>query len=233
MHIRLAAPSCVLPARVGPNCLALASMVREVGLMLLETKDCLEYDDLDLPQSLAALDLSYHAHLPVDLPWELGVGNVALTLRTLVDKVAFLNPWGYVLHPPDFKDLAGLCTAWPEARHLCLENIRGQNLHSVWQVIREYNLGVCLDVGHLVSYGQQEMLRLPGFFEHVRIMHVYGGECASGHLSLEHLDQALLRDLLFQVGSCVLVVELFAWDTWMHSVSLLRSWLEKWGIDFD
>jgi hypothetical protein len=100
MRFRLAAPSCVIPDRVGPNCRRLSSLVGEVGLMLLETRGCLDYDERDLPGDLSALGLSYHAHLPLDLPWAEGPGAVADAICALEQKIAFLCPRGYVLHPP-------------------------------------------------------------------------------------------------------------------------------------
>lgn len=233
-HFRLAAPSCVLPAHIAPNCEALASEVREIGLMLLETSGCLAYSSEDLPASLTKMGLTFHAHLPVDLPWQSGVAHVKSVLCALYDKVAFLKPWGYVLHPPELAYLASLCTAEPErACLLCLENTHAGDLVELWPLIREYGLGVCLDVGHLVSYRQWNMLKLPGFFEHVRIMHVYGGEEKSGHLGLEHCDPVLLNDLLLAGCPRVLVVELFSWDTWIQSLRLLQSWLTQWGMTFD
>jgi hypothetical protein len=68
--------------------------------MLLETRGCQDYDAHDLPPDLPDLGLRYHAHLPVDLPWELGPRAVSDALSVLEQKIAFLYPCGYVLHPP-------------------------------------------------------------------------------------------------------------------------------------
>ena len=233
---RLAAPSCVIPDRVGPNCVALASLVREVGLMLLETKGCLDYDERDLPPELSGLGLSYHAHLPLDLPWEQGADAVALALCDLERKIAFTRPWGYVLHPPRPRDLEDLLRLHPRlGPGLCLENIRGQDLASVWNQITAHDLGICLDLGHLVSYGQEGLLARPGVFERIRVMHVYGGESAAGHAGLDQLpDPDLLRHVLERLTRpCVLVVEIFRGDEFARSLALLRSWLDAWGMDCD
>ena len=45
MRWKLGAPSCVIPDSVGANCHALAGLVDEVALMLLETRACLDYDE--------------------------------------------------------------------------------------------------------------------------------------------------------------------------------------------
>lgn len=233
---RLAAPSCVIPDRVGPNCRVLAPLVNEVALMLLETRGCQEYDDRDLPPDLPELGLAYHAHLPVDLPWANGSEAVGDALLLLEQKIAFLGPRGYVLHPPAPGGLTGLLRLRPElSTSLCLENTRQGDLRDIWDEIGGLDLGVCLDVGHMVSYGQECILQLPGFLDRVRMLHVYGGESPSGHAGLDRLaDPGMLRDILRRVRrDCVLVVEIFRLDELVNSLNLLRSWLGAWGMEHD
>lgn len=236
MRFRLAAPSCVIPDRVGPNCRALSPLVREVALMLLETSGCLDYDERDLPPDLPALGLTYHAHLPLDLPWRDGSKAVADVIWALEQKIAFLCPRGYVLHPPAPGQLSGLLAHRPDlASLLRLENTAHGDLTGIWDEITALNLGVCLDVGHMVSYGQDGMLSLSGFFDRVRMLHVYGGESKRGHAGLDQLpDPGLLRDILRRVrADAVLVVEIFSLDELERSLDLLRSWLLRWGMEHD
>lgn len=236
MRFRLAAPSCVIPDRVGPNCRKLSPLVREVALMLLETPGCLDYDERDLPPDLPALGLTYHAHLPLDLPWRDGSKAVADVILALEQKIAFLCPRGYVLHPPAPGQLSGLLAHRPElANVLRLENTLHGDLTGIWGEITALNLGICLDVGHMVSYGQEGMLSLSGFFDRVRMLHVYGGESKRGHAGLDQLpDPGLLRDILRRVRpGAVLVVEIFSLDELERSLDLLRSWLSQWGMEYD
>ena len=95
--------------------------------MLLETAGCLAYDEKDLPLDLPSLGLSFHAHLPLDLPWDAGAGGVSATILSLEEKIAFLRPRHYVLHPPRAGQLAGLLSLRPEiSARLCLENKIGR-----------------------------------------------------------------------------------------------------------
>ncbi|MDY0226846.1 MAG: cobamide remodeling phosphodiesterase CbiR [Desulfomicrobium apsheronum] len=236
MRFRLAAPSCVIPDRVGPNCRALSSMVGEVALMLLETRGCLEYDELDLPADLPGLGLGYHAHLPLDLPWKDGPAAVGDVIFALEQKIAFLRPRGYVLHPPEPGDLSGLLRHRPGlSSKLWLENTREGDLCKLWDEIGALGLGVCLDVGHMVSYGQERVMDLPGFFERVRILHIYGGESERGHAGLDRLpDPNQLRDILLRLkGDETLVVEIFSLEELGRSLNLLQSWLLGWGLHHD
>lgn len=236
MKFSLAAPSCVIADRVGPNCRVLSELVGEVALMLLETEGCLVYDSQDLPADLAAAGLRFHAHLPVDLPWDKGTDAVLAKLKGLEQKIAFLQPRGYVLHPPAPGDLEVLLQVRPDlAAVLCLENTAHSDLAEVWDLIAASNLGVCLDLGHLLSYGQEGILGYHGLFERIRVMHVYGGESVHGHAGLHALpDPLLLRGILEQIRQdCVLVVEIFHLDEFRSSLDLLRSWLDAWGFDHD
>lgn len=236
MGFRLAAPSCVIPDRVGPNCRVLSTLVREVALMLLEAQGCLDYDERDLPPDLPVLGLACHAHLPLDLPWEDGPQAVAGVISGLEQKIAFLGPRGYVLHPPAPGLLSGLLACRPDlASRLWIENTGLSDLTEVWDEMGALGLGVCLDVGHMVGYGQERIMRLPGFFDRVRILHVYGGESRRGHEGLERLpDPEMLRGILRQVrGDETLVVELFSLPELERSLALLRSWLVRWGMAHD
>jgi hypothetical protein len=204
--------------------------------MLLEIRECLEYDERDLPASLPELKLTYHAHLPLDLPWQEGPSAVGDAISALEQKIAFLRPRGYVLHPPALGDLSGLLRHSPGlSSMLWLENTRQCDLGEIWDEITSLGLGVCLDVGHMISYGQTELMRLPGFFDRVRILHIYGGESQRGHAGLDQLpDPVLLHDILRRMqGDETLVVEIFSPEEFERSLGLLRAWLRQWGMQHD
>ena len=174
---RLAAPSFVIPAAVGENARFLAGKVDEVGLCLFETRACLKYGPQDLPPDLAALPLRWHAHLPVDLPWPEKAGAAAHPARTaarlaleVLDKAAFLQPRCAVLHPPvaappnQRSFLAGFAYHWKKHSHipLLLENVAHSDICGLGQgFLQDHDLGLCLDVGHLLGYGQKNLLFSP------------------------------------------------------------------------
>jgi sugar phosphate isomerase/epimerase len=226
----------VIPDRIGANCRALSGLVDEVALMLLETRSCLDYDDGDLPPYLPELGLSFHVHLPMDLPWSEGAEHVAQVIRRLERKISFLNPGDYVLHPPRPGELLALLESYPALdSRLLLENVCDGDLWDIWEEITDLDLGVCLDLGHLVSYGQERILGLPGFFRRVRMLHVYGGESSGGHMGLSALPRPhLLREILSRLTTDVtLVVEVFHLEELRNSLALLRRFLKEWGMDSD
>ncbi|OIO02472.1 MAG: hypothetical protein AUJ49_06065 [Desulfovibrionaceae bacterium CG1_02_65_16] len=218
-HI-LAAPSCVFPAGIAENCAILAPDYDEIALAFFETGACLSYTEADLPEALALLPVSWHMHLPLDLPWAAGVERVAEVILALRRKTAHVAPRRFVLHPPrEPQALAGLAELLaagglpPQA--LLVENISGRDLALHWPVIEDLDLGVCLDLGHMLVHGQEDFLALPGIAGRTRMLHLNAPDPArpSRHASLELLDAAgrtLCRRLLdgFAPGGVVLL-ELF------------------------
>jgi hypothetical protein len=234
---RLAAPSCVLPAGLAENCAHLAQEYDEVSLAFFETDACLAYTAEDLPLALAALPLRYSVHLPLDLPWAEGVAAVAGVVLELSRLAAFLDPWAYVLHPPQTPEeldaLAGVLAQGGLApSRLLVENIQGRDLCVHWPVIGARDMGVCLDLGHMLMHGQEDFLGLPGLAERVRMVHLNAPDPVKygRHASLGVLDETgralmlRLAGLLAPGGS--LVLELFTEGELRDSRAYLRQCLE-------
>lgn len=214
---RIAAPSFVIPDTVGGNCRHLEGMVDEVSLTFFETDSCLAYDENDLPPDLSELNLRYSVHLPLDLPWQEGVTSVAEAILALARKVDYLRPTAYVLHPPDDARKLGqlsqlLADGGIVTESVLIENIEGNDLSACWGEIAENGYGVCLDIGHRIAFGQDGLESLPGLWERVRMLHVYGPGPRGEHGPLDDLDEKganMLRrwvGRLPQDGSLVLEV---------------------------
>lgn len=201
--MKLAAPSFVLPGTVAENARFLAGRVEEVGLCCFETAGCLAYTAADLPVDLAALPLRWHVHLPVDLPWEEGADAAAVAALTVFDRVAYLSPRVAVLHPPAQcpaqaarEALAAFAVRWRAsgAPPLLLENIRGCQLTELGaDFLRRHGLGVCLDVGHLLGYAQDELLT-SGLPERAALIHWSAPGPASGPGRDRHLPLPALTE---------------------------------------
>ena len=254
---RLAAPSWVIPGSLNENCRFLASKVDEVGLLFMETEACLQYGPEDLPASLADLPLSYHVHLPVDLPMRDGPATAAAICYALLKKTAFLAEAGSViqgekmphlravLHPPvedpaqpgkaaeqldtfvrAFADMGG------NPSLLLLENIRGNNLLRHFDLLRTHRMGICLDLGHALAFGQDDLLEersLPGLLGMVHLSAPGKGASAGRHMPLTTLNREEsakgTRLCSMLPHGKVIVLELFDWTQVRDSLPLLLSWL--------
>ena len=269
---QLAAPSYVIPGTIGDNCLVLKDQVREVGLTLFESTACLNYTDKDIPRELAGLNLGFHVHLPLDYDWTTGAEEVFSLTTRLLQKVQFLRPDKFVLHPPiNEKDLDRFASLWTDrfgkrgrgeterrrsgetgsgkngeitalersgvlkGQNLLVENIDENDLTGCWDVVCAKNLGVCLDLGHILAYDQWSLLDLPTLWERVRLLHVYGLEKDKKHYGLEELNEEgkeLLRYILDRVrGGITLVLEVFSLAEFVSSKRMLVDWLHSWRIE--
>ncbi len=120
-----------------------------------------------------------------------------------------------------------------QAGELLLENTRENDLVGLWPLIQSANLGICLDLGHLLVHEQQTH-RLPGIWPHVRMVHLsapgqFGadGRPRDGHRSLAALDhrgRSLLEEILGRIRpDCVLMLEVFEPEGFMESLNMLRA----------
>ena len=150
-----------------------------------------------------------------------------------------------VLHPPrhDPADaglagrlLAAFAEAWlalgRDPAHLLLENVRGNDLTGLTGPVREYGFGLCLDMGHILAYGQEKLLRRPALLRRVDMLHVNApgkGRRASEHLPLTSLDASgqkrAARICQSVPPRAVIMMELFSWRHIEESLPLIQSWL--------
>jgi len=219
---------------VAENCAFLAPDYDEIALAFFETEACLAYTGEELPPGLAHLPVSWHMHLPLDLPWGAGVGRVAEVVLALRGRAEHLAPSAFVLHPPQepvqLAELARLLEKGglpPES--LLVENIQGRDLALHWPVIEAEGLGVCLDLGHMLVHGQEDFLDLPGLLPRLRMVHLNAPDPRkpARHASLSLLDargQALMLRLLEGLApGGVVVLELFNPEALADSLRRLRE----------
>lgn len=242
---RWAAPSWVVPGSVSQNCSFLQGKAPEVALCLFETSACLAYGPEDLPE--APRDLAFHAHLPLDLPWEKDLApgmnakdtgkRTAQICLELYAQVAHLAPWCVVLHPP--KDMAAAPAmleaffgVWREgcACPVLLENTRYCNTaHIPGACLDPASLGadgLCLDLGHLLRYHQKDLLK-PCLLAQAAMVHWNLADSAGRHLPLTAMskeEEGLLGHVMEHVpASAVHVLEIFDWQGVEASLAIVQD----------
>lgn len=236
---RLAATSFVVPGTVAENCRFLDGRVDEIGLTFFETESCLAYDESDLPPELADMDNGWHVHLPLDLPWRLGLNETWSKIKGLMDKTAYLKPWAFVLHPPpDPALLDGIAKRIEDAglprKNLLLENVEDCDLTKILPKIQKLGLGLCLDLGHILAYGQEALLDLPGLGQDVGMLHVYSPGQGARHESLDRLDadgKDMLKKMLNLLApKKTVTLEVFDFKALTASRAALEKWIAQWGF---
>ncbi|MGM0539862.1 MAG: cobamide remodeling phosphodiesterase CbiR [Thermodesulfobacteriota bacterium] len=233
---RVAAPSFIWPAGVGENCKYLEGIVDEAALVFFQTQGCLDYDQVDLPAWMANLDLSYHLHLPLDLPWEQGGEAAADVAASLAQKIAFCRPKSFVLHPPQAAETFlrfhhRWCSLGLSSRSLLLENVEDNDLISLMPAVQETACGICLDYGHLAVYDQWALLREDLVLNRLSMLHIYAPVGGHTHKGLTHLpdqDQDALRYLLSLLpADGVVVLEVFSWPDLQASLDIFSTWIRN------
>lgn len=237
----LAVPSFVFPDTVAGNCRQLVGKYPEIALTFFEGRACLDYTEDDLPPSLADLPLRYHVHMPLDLPWNEGKAAVSHIVRGLVRRAAFLSPSAYVVHAIEdvgALDLLAECFAAEGVAmdKVLLENIGEFDPAKFATHISRLGFSVCLDLGHMLAYGQEGLVDNTAIAQRTRMLHLNAPDRINGtdrHHALNTLDttgQELLRRLLgiIRPGETV-VLELFSPDKLNASLAELNRLCRNWG----
>ena len=129
-----------------------------------------------------------------------------------------------------FDSLCSFVQLWEEGggrpEELLLENTRENDLVALQPLIQSRNLGICLDLGHLLAYGQRTHL-LPEIWPRVKMVHLSAPGPHGEHRSLRELDEpgrSTLRDILDRVKpDCVMMVEVFNPGGFMESLHILQT----------
>lgn len=230
-----AAPSCVIPGTVAENAVFLAGKVAEVGLCFFETQPCLAYGVEDLPMHLQDLPLTWHVHLPVDMPWEAGGRAAAAIALALMGKVSYIKPWAAILHPPHGPQAAQLISDFAQFWHehssaqLLLENIDTAPLVDMEACISQAGCGICLDVGHALGYAQGALLESATLLAKVALLHWSAPGQKDQHLPLSALtpeERVIIKQFLPRIPvQARHMLEIFHWSGVEASAPLLQNFL--------
>ena len=233
----IAAPSRVIPGTAEQNARFLAQRadgkIREIALCFFETQASLA--EGDLPEALAELPFSWHVHLPVDLPWHIGPEASANCALRLMRKAQALKPRMAVLHAPDLAARKGLLAAFADLWHarcavpLLLENIDTCDLLDLTALIMDADFGVCLDLGHMLAYGQHGIADIPELTSRVRLAHWSAPGGSDRHLPLSRLtveEKASVRSAAAKLpATATHLLEIFDWNGVEESLALLPDLL--------
>jgi len=231
----IAAPSRVIPGTAAQNAYFLAERaagrIQEIALCFFETEACLAYTEDELPAALAKLPFSWHAHLPVDLPWQIGAEASANCALRLMGKAEPLKIRMAVLHAPALPARVELLAAFADMWHarcdvpLLLENIDTCDLIELTPLIMDADFGVCLDLGHMLAYGQQNILEVPELVRRVQLAHWSAPGGADLHLPLTRLTKDEERRILAAAAKLpdmtAHLLEIFDWNGVEESLALL------------
>lgn len=248
---RLGTTSYVIPAGLLQNAFFLADKVDDIELVFFESDEISNLPDAAtiraLEETAIRHDLTYTVHLPLDT-W---MGHTdASVRRQSVDKclrviecTAPLAPFAYIVHfhgdsrgASPSSDLA----RWQEGHRraverllqvvspedLCVETL-DYPYRLIENIVFDYGLSVCLDVGHQLLCGMEPFEYLDLYLTRTRVLHFHGVEGGHDHRSLALLPDGLLTALVSRlVGGPekprVLTMEIFNEKALNESLDSMR-----------
>ncbi len=256
---RLGTTSYIFPTGIVENVKRLIGRVKDIELVLFEADKGSNLSEREI-ERLALLsygrDLSFTAHLPLRLMLG-GKGEerreAVKIIRRILKQLEPLSPQAFILHLPIVKsvmntrfvelDTADRCRWQEGCRHslgeilssgmesqlLCLENL-GYPFAYAEDLIEEYDLGICLDVGHLALYG----LSLPEFtnrcLHKTRVVHLHGCSKGKDHLPIHNPlppDYAdFMNRLVREDYQGIVTLEVFSERDFQQSRERIKGWLE-------
>ncbi len=244
---RLGTTSFILPQDYLPNVRALAPLFDEVELLFFETPAAAH--QADLVTALAAVSeetgLGYNVHLPVDLPLCHPQGRerrrAAAALAELMAALDPLNATALTLHlpytPPERHPQARRrWQAWVResleeiyrrvpaaAEGLTLENL-DYPLEWLEAVIEEFDLKVCLDLGHLALAGADPLAAYRCWASRCPLIHLHAAVDGRDHLPLDRLGETMAEVVLgiLEAFTGTVSLEVFSLDALHRST----AWLE-------
>lgn len=242
---RLAATSFLYPASWAANCRRLAPYVDEIELLFFSSRS---KDDTppraeitELAGIAASTPLRYNVHLPIDIRPGSSDRDIRIaaveTIQRYVDLTRSLDPTTWTLHLPmepslsrqgwqaNIRDsLSRILAAGYPSRGFSIKTL-DYPLHWAADIISDYDLSVCIDIGHLLRYDQPLRETVAAWRNRIAIFHLHGVSGGRDHLSLDHLS----AETLLSVHQCLarfcetVSLELFNLADFAASAQMLRD----------
>ena len=95
-------------------------------------------------------------------------------------------------------------------------------------IVEKSGFSICLDIGHILTYGQDLRLYLDKYLPKTSIIHLHGFQNGIDHLGIDRLSESTLEMILAQIREYrgILSLEVFSIEDLKKSLITLE---EKWG----
>lgn len=250
---KLGTTSFIYPDHYVPNVKLVGPFVDEIELLLFESGPAEYLMPKSVIEDLAVLsqDLSliYNIHLPTDI----SIGDLSAvrqqhavdTLVRIFEQTAPLAPSSYTLHIPFDGDLSDpdIVSRWRGIIGRNLEKMLAAGipgdlmavetldypLEIIDKILSDFNLAVCMDIGHLIIGGIDIQPVFNQYCDKVAIIHLHGVEGHQDHLALDRLSVEWIGpvfEILNQFSGSV-SLEVFSFDELASSLSYLERYWDK------
>lgn len=239
---RLGTSSYIIPADIEPNVHFLAPLLDDIELVLFESDEFSNLPGPEVIETLAELkaehQLSYTVHLPLDCRFghpnpEVRAASVGKCER-IIDLVRPLDPHAYLVHfdgEVRAPQPAANMDAWRDrlresaealiacdvpSRKLAVETLQ-YPFECVTPVVHDLDLGVCVDIGHLLLLGRDPAACVREHRKRCCVVHLHGVRDGTDHVDIADMDGEVLSGILAAASvpgpDCVVTLELFGRET--------------------
>jgi sugar phosphate isomerase/epimerase len=250
---KIGTTSFIYPDSYVQNVKILAPYLDEIELILFEsTPNSLpsKHEIKELFALSNKYDLSFNIHLPLDLSLgtpEPSTRHFAIeTIKKVMDLTTSLSPTTYTLHLPygeiDFENerikrwkehtynsMDTLCSFGFNSRTISIETLN-YPLEWVEEILIDFNLSVCMDLGHLILCGLDMKDVFNRYKNRTSIIHLHGANENQDHQPLDLLSKSNLKTILqiLKQFKGIVSIEVFSYDHLNASLNLLEKvWMKQ------
>lgn len=246
MEVIIGTTSYVFPLEILPNVQRLKERVDDIELLLYESGNIPSLEIIkELKELSQQFNFTYTVHLPLDLKLtdaNMGIRKTSVEkIIAIIENTVCLDPYGYILHiNPNaaFKDLSvwqkpvrkfikkiveniSICSS-----AICIENI-DYPLEVLDEIIAEFDLSVCLDIGHLIQYKFDIKKYFQKYIDKARVIHLYGVNNSGLHGSLKKVDAEILKWVMGYINKMhykgIVTLEVFSESDLNESLQVMKS----------
>ena len=241
---KIGTTSYIYPDHILPNVICLGPYLDEIELLIFESEPDgfpTKSDFKILKKHSEEYSLTFNVHLPTDI--YLGSNTIekrrqaVRTILKIMDLTSCISPTTYTLHfaydqPSQEKDnviqwqdriaesVTRLLAYGIPGKMISIETL-SYPFHWVEKIISEFDLSVCIDLGHLLTWGVNAEHLYASFKEKVVILHLHGIDGDRDHISLDNLTRHQWDAVMCVLNKFhgVVSLEVFSYE---HLVSSLR-----------
>ena len=252
---KLATTSYIYPDHLLPNVVKLAPFFDEIELVLFESEG---QNNLPEEAEIRALKefssgqgINFNVHLPIDIflgdrREEVRARGIS-ALKRGIERTLPLHPSTYTLHfslrDPNGKDEEDI-SSWRMRLIQSLEKMErwgiapkkiyietlGYPFEWIEDIVNDFGFSVCLDLGHILLYGQDLQRYMDKYLSQSSIVHFHGFQNGMDHLGIDHLDGKTVNLILshLQDYTGVLSIEVFSLNDLKNSLKTLEErWIKR------
>jgi len=249
---KLGTTSYIFPDHILPNAARLAPFFDEIEIVLFESEGQDNYPDDDQMNGLMSLSfhrkVNFNIHLPIDIflgdeKEEVRSRGVSM-VKKIIKRTLCLNPSLYTLHF-DLRDKNGQDHAdietWRRRIFRSVEEIRESPIEPnrisietlrypfeyVEDMVNQFGFSICLDIGHILLYGQDLEDYMKRYLSKASIIHLHGFQEGIDHLGIERLPNSALEVIFSYLNNYrrIVSIEVFSLDDLQRSLNVLE---ERW-----